>query len=45
MRKALYYVFALILLYLVVVHFGGFGKDLGAVTNFSTSTIKALQGR
>lgn len=45
MRKTIYYVFMLILLYLVLVHWGGFGKDLTAATSLSTGTIKALQGR
>lgn len=45
MRKGIYYIFALILLYLVLVHFAGFGKDVAAVTNLGRTTITSLQGR
>lgn len=45
MRKTIYYIFALILAYLALVHFTGFSKDLGAAKTLGVSTITALQGR
>ncbi len=45
LRKILMIFAVLILTYLVLVHYGGFGKDIAAITNFTTSTTKAFQGR
>lgn len=45
MRKTIYYIAALIALYLVLVHFAGFSADVGAGLKGSTGMITALQGR
>lgn len=45
MRKGIYYVAALIALYLIVVHFAGFSKDLATATSGGATVIKSLQGR
>jgi len=44
MRKTIYYIAALIALYLVVVHFGGFSKDVGSIATGGSGIIKTLQG-
>jgi hypothetical protein len=35
----------LIALYLVLLHSGGFAKDIGAIGNFAMGSAKVLQGR
>lgn len=45
MRKTIYYIAALIALYLVLVHFTGFSSDIGASLKGGTGVITALQGR
>lgn len=48
MRLARELISAFVLLiagYLILVHFGGFAKDVGALGDFATSTAKVLQGR
>lgn len=45
MRKTIYYIAALIALYLIVVHFAGFSKDLSTGLTGGAGVIKTLQGR
>jgi hypothetical protein len=46
MLKQILKIFAvLILAYLVLVHYLGFGKDIAAITNLTTSSAKVFQGR
>lgn len=45
MRKTIYYIAALIALYLVVVHFAGFSKDVSTSLAGGSGVIKTLQGR
>lgn len=45
MRKTIYYIAALIALYLIVVHFAGFSKDLSTAATGGAGVIKTLQGR
>jgi len=35
----------MIVLYLVLVHFTGFTKDIGALASGTVGTVKAFQGR
>lgn len=44
MRKTIYYIAALIGLYLVLVHWGGFSQDLQHAFKGGIGTIQALQG-
>jgi hypothetical protein len=44
-QKALKYGAVLIGTYLVVVHYTGAGKDIGAATGFVTGVTKTFQGR
>ena len=45
MRKTIYYIAALIALYLILVHFTGFSKDVSTSLSGGTGVITALQGR
>lgn len=45
MRKTIYYIFILIVLYLIFVHASEFSKDLNAAKGAGTGFITALQGR
>jgi hypothetical protein len=45
MRKGVYYIFVLIALYLIVVHFAGFSKDVSTSLSGGSGVIKSLQGR
>lgn len=42
--KGVYYIFLLILAYLLLVHYAGFSKDIGAVSNLGGNWFKTLQG-
>jgi len=44
MRKGLFYIFVLILAFLLLNHFLGFTKDVGAASSLGVNWIKALQG-
>lgn len=45
MKKTIYYIAALIALYLVLIHFTGFSKDVSSSLSGGTGIITALQGR
>lgn len=45
MRKALTIFAALIILYLVLIHFTGFSSDITAISKGGVPIIKAFQGR
>jgi hypothetical protein len=45
MKKALYYGFALILVYLILVHWGGLAHILGSGGKAGVGVIEAFQGR
>jgi hypothetical protein len=46
MVKRLTFIFALLIIaYLVLVHFTGFGHDVAAITSFTTESAKVFQGR
>lgn len=44
MRKGLFYIFVLIMAFLLLNHFAGFSKDIGAVSKLGQSWISTLQG-
>ncbi len=44
MKKTIFYIFALILAYLLLVHFAGFSKDISAMSDLGKSWISTLQG-
>jgi hypothetical protein len=45
MRKALTIFAALIILYLILIHFTGFSKDVSTLASSGVDITKALQGR
>ena len=45
MRNFLKTAFVLIVLYLILIHFTGFTKDVATLTSGVDSTVKVFQGR
>jgi predicted anti-sigma-YlaC factor YlaD len=45
MRGYLRAAFLLIVAYLILVHFTGFSRDVGALAQGTVGTVKAFQGR
>jgi hypothetical protein len=45
MRGFLRAAFLLIVAYLILVHFTGFSRDIGAIASGTVGTVKAFQGR